>query len=339
MERLDLRIDVSASVPLPGPLKLAVSVYLPDPARVGPAPLILYAVPGGGFSKTYFDMSFPGRTAYSQAAHHVERGLIFVAIDHLGVGQSSIPDLSAVTLEMMAAAYDHAVRALTSRFQAGTLAPGFPALPRHTKIGIGQSMGGCVTIVTQGRHSSFDAVAPLGFSAIHTVLPQPTQAATEATIAAALRLRRDGLTGDALAQFHASITDFRYHHHWSDVPEDILAIDEAKGEALAPFRSATMPNCGAAGLLPGCVAAEAAAIEAPVLIAMGERDVCRNPRAEPAAYLSARDITLFIAPTMAHMHNFASTRTLFWDRIESWARRIAADGSTTTPAFDTEAGA
>src|SRR2546427_469009 len=52
------------------------------------------------------------------------------------------------------------------------LSEALPPLPGLVRIGIGQSMGGCLTVVMQGRHATFDAIAPLGYSAIHTVLPQ-----------------------------------------------------------------------------------------------------------------------------------------------------------------------
>ncbi len=74
---------------------------------------------------------------------------------------------------------------------------------------------------------------------------------------------------------------------------------------------------------PGAVASEAAVITAPVLVAVGERDVVPNPWLEPFAYKSATDISLYVCPRMAHMHNFASTRELFWDRIQIWGEGVS----------------
>ena len=75
-------------------------------------------------------------------------------------------------------------------------------------------------------------------------------------------------------------------------------------------------------LAPGAIAPEAAAVLAPVLVAMGERDVIADPKGEPRAYLSARSVDLFICPRMGHMHNFAGTRELLWQRIETWAEWV-----------------
>jgi hypothetical protein len=92
---------------------------------------------------------------------------------------------------------------------------------------------------------------------------------------------------------------------------------------LPPWRSATTPSCGIYMVAPGTVATEAAAITVPVLAAMGERDVVPNPWMEPFAFKSSTDITLFVCPRMGHMHNFASTRFDFWQRIHSWGTGVA----------------
>lgn len=76
-------------------------------------------------------------------------------------------------------------------------------------------------------------------------------------------------------------------------------------------------------LAPGTVATEAAAITSPVLIAVGERDVVPDPWLEPKAFKSSTDITIFVSPRMAHMHNFASTRELLWERIHAWGAGVA----------------
>ena len=38
-------------------------------------------------------------------------------------------------------------------------------------IGIGQSMGGCLTVVQQGRYHCYDGIGVLGYSAVHTHPP------------------------------------------------------------------------------------------------------------------------------------------------------------------------
>ena len=41
-----------------------------------------------------------------------------------------------------------------------------------------------------------------------------------------------------------------------------------------------------------------------------------DPRGETRAYESSPSVDFFVCPRMAHMHNFAGTRELFWQRID-----------------------
>ncbi len=329
MESVELKIDVSAAVALPGPLHIAASVFLPDAATLTSPPVVMFAFPGGGYSRGYFDIHAPGHSGYSQAEHHTGRGIIFVAADHLCVGSSSIPDPAALSIEMLAAANDAAIREITAQIAQGALKRGFPPVRNPVTIAIGQSMGGCITIVMQGRLRTCDGVASLGFSAIHTVLPQRTEAARLRGIAANKLFRNQDLRKLAAAASGAGDVDFVYPFHWEDVPQDILDADMKGGYPLRkttpPWGSLTMPACARLMLSPGYVTQEAAAIDVPVLIAAGERDVVPDPRAETGAFKSSRDVSVYVVPNMAHMHNFASTRTLLWNRIADWSLTVARE--------------
>jgi len=61
-----------------------------------------------------------------------------------------------------------------------------------------------------------------------------------------------------------------------------------------------------------------------VLIANGERDTCPEPHKEPGAYSASPDVSMVIVPTMAHMHNFASTRETLWRRLRDWSQMLAS---------------
>lgn len=327
MKRVELRIDVTASAKLPGRQELAATAFLPDALPAGATPIVMFAVPGGGYSRGYFDMHFDGRTGYSEAEHHAAHGIVLIAFDHLGVGDSTATAIEAITFTTLADTYADAVKQVLARIAAGTLDPALPKIAKPFVVGIGQSMGGCVTILTQGRHRVFEAIAPLGYSAIHTVLPMQDPAK--------LAKVRDQFEfesgGDARAisveATSAVIGDFVYPFHWDDVPKAILDADMATGyphrKVNPPFGSATVPPCAVQMMSPGAVKAEAAAITVPVLIGDGQRDVCPDPWAEPSAYRSSRDVAVFVVPAMAHMHNFAGTRALLWDRLADWSRMLA----------------
>jgi hypothetical protein len=318
--RADTRIDVTGSVPTDGEFSLAASVIAPadlDPAR---PPVVLFGFPGGGYGRRYYDLALPGLTGYSQAEYHAERGWVLVAVDHLGVGESSVPDQAKLTFEVLAAATDAAVGAALGRLTNGTLVDGLPPVRPGVVIGAGQSLGGAVVTVTQGRHQTFDAVALLGFSAIEIVLR--TAPDTTATVDSG------PVDYTALPEGESLIDEngFTYAFHWQDVPRDIVTADMGHGY---PFRtrvpswgSATTPPCAIDMMTPGFAAKEAGAITAPVFLGAGERDVLPDPWAEPTAFRGSHDITLFVAPRMAHMHNFAGTRELFWERLHGWGEQI-----------------
>ncbi len=327
MQRIERRIDVSEAAGLGEPVEMAVSIVLPDPADLPARPVAIFAVPGGGYSRAYYHLSFAGHEGYDEAAWHAARGTVHVAIDHVGVGESSIPDLSRISFQTLAATHDSCVRQVAAMIERGDLAPGFPARPGLFRVGMGQSMGGGVTILAQGRFASFDAIAPCGVSAIHTALPQRNAEEFER----GKRRFAEVSVGDA-SQSHLTTShdgvDYVYPFHWEDVPADILEADMVGGYPIrrtAPaFGSLTIPHCAVQMMTPGCFAEDAARIAVPVLVAVGERDTCPDPRAEPSAYRASPDIGVFIVPRMAHMHNFASTRELLWQRLHGWSRMLAA---------------
>ena len=172
-------------------------------------------------------------------------------------------------------------------------------------------MGGCFTIVQQGRHATYDGIGILGFSALQTVLSFPPGTPSDADVFAP---RDDGLP---------MVT---WCFHYDDEPADVVDED-MRGypmrARMPAWGSATMPPSAIEMIEPGCVREEAAAVTVPVLVAVGERDVVPNPRAEPQAYAQSPDITVYTCPRMSHMHNFASTRERFWARLHSWGETVA----------------
>ena len=306
-----VRTDVSAEVEHHGPQRIAATIHWPDAAALAARPPVLVCMPGAGYSRRYFDIPDPG---YSQAAYHAAHGFIVIALDHLGVGDSSTPPAEHARLPDVAAANHAAVTCWLEKLRAGALGDYGP-IAIGPVIGLGQSMGGHVAVIMQARHSSFDGVAALGSSMAHTWLPSKTP----------WREARIPTTGDPRPAMQA--IDWRAAFHWDDVPARFVEPDtvgKAAGQAPpAPWISLTTPNAGDL-LYPGAIAADAARIDVPVLIGMGELDVTRDPVREFAAFMSARDVGIFTVPNMAHMHNFAGTRERMWVRVEAFVHQVAA---------------
>jgi alpha-beta hydrolase superfamily lysophospholipase len=343
VQSLDLRIDVTDAAALGERAVVAVTVHLPDPARMADPPVVCFAKPGGGYSRGYYTCDLPGPASGAQSDWHVARGWIFISIDHLGVGDSSLHAAAKLDYAHVAAANQAAEQQILKKLAEGSLVKGFPVVTRSLKLGLGQSMGGCLTIVQQGRYHCYDGIGILGYSAVHThppvrpgasplvaawlsrdtLLTEPLITLNPSQLAAAGGVSRDrGGAGDAMV--------WGFHYDDEDralIEEDLARFnrnitdpERQKGYTAPPWGSLTVPGAVSRSCLtPGIIASEAAAVKCPVLCAMGERDVVGDPKGEPRAYLSATSVDLFICPRMAHMHNFAGTRELFWRRIETWA--------------------
>jgi acetyl esterase len=196
-------------------LSVAVTVIAPDPAAIGERPIAWFAWPGGGYNRRYYDLQLPGRSGYSQAEFHAARGSIFVACDHIGVGDSATPS-GAFNHSDIACINAAVVRKVLAGLADGTLIAGLPALTNPFPLGMGQSYGGLLLTHLQAEHGLLRGVAMLGWSGVCTqvkdvsgtqnVAPPADLAGTEAL--------QDGLNHP-----------YRRSFHFDDVPEDIVAED------------------------------------------------------------------------------------------------------------------
>ncbi len=334
---VQLQVDVTEAAGLGEPAHVALTVTVPDELKVHP--VVCFAKPGGGYARGYYTEDLPGPGTGAQAAWHAERGWIFVSLDHLGVGDSSQHDSERLTYTPVVAASQAAESEVRQKLAAGTLIDGFPKVERPVTIGIGQSMGGALLVVQQGRYHCYDGIGVLGYSAVHT---HPPSAPGTPPLALPW-MPRDTMPSDGVVTNGRALAErdpggpaaMAWGFHYDDVDPETVARDvedfpTRKGD-VPPWGSATVPMTVALWCVtPGGVQPEAAAIRCPVLVALGERDVLVDPRGEPRAYLSSPSVDLFICPRMAHMHNFAGTRELMWRRIEAWTDWVRATVSQET---------
>lgn len=351
IRHIDITIDVSTELGLGEPAQIAATVTLPDPSNLPERPVVCFAKPSGGYARGYYTCELPGPGKGAQADFHAARGWIFIAMDNLGSGASSLHaphllDFSNVTTAALAAEQD-----LLMRLANGVLASGFPPILQPVTICIGQSTGGSLAIVQQARHGCYDGIGMLGFSAVHShpasppgeapvVVPWfsrdvPADQPGSVINAAAVSRAQGAPAGEA------AWAALAWGFHYDDVPQDVVEQDLAHYEDIvanrksraerhtsAPWMSFTTPQEATRfTLTPGIVAPEAASITVPVLSAMGERDLVVDPLGEARAFRSALSFDLFVCPRMGHMHNFASTRSLLWQRIHSFGQWCVAAAS------------
>lgn len=345
--QVDLIVDVTDAAGLGEPAHLAVTILLPDPALLDESPIVCFAKPGGGYSRHYFTHDLPGPARGGQAPFHAARGWIFVAMDNLGCGNSSLHDGSQLHFTTLAQAAYAAEQEVLARLANGVLAAGYPPVLQPVCIAIGHSTGGLLSIIQQARYRCFDGIALLGASAVHNHPPTPPGEAPIVTPWFSRDRAPDApggiLNADALARAmsgapqEAAWTALAWSFHFDDVPADVVEQELSHYELIAarraapagaseraPWMSFTTPQESARfTLTPGIIAPEAAAITVPVLSAMGERDLVVDPAGEARAFRSTPSFDLFTCPRMGHMHNFAGTRSLLWERIHAFGQWCA----------------
>ena len=212
-------------------------------------------------------------------------------------------------------------------------------------LGIGQSMGGAFTIVQQGRHHGYDGVGILGYSPLRTQPPtapgtppltSPLGATRHPAVRRHLHQRAGagggGGTGGAERRWRCHPT----RNRWRGPSTSTTSTRRSCGETwrtTPPGTATSRP--GDPPPSPGTAVAVVPGSRAP-----------RWPRRPPSEHQSSSrsvsvtswsihaaspghtsrrpSVDLFVCPRMAHMHNFAGTRELFWRRIETWAQWVRA---------------
>lgn len=303
----EVRIDVSDVMPTAisggDPLHIAAWVFLPD--RPPSIPTVIVLFNGGTYDRRYFHFEVPGRGEYSCAEYLRARGHIVILPDHLGVGASDrAKDQMQATREVAALAHHTAIERIYAMLRAGTLADGVAPVPHFVKVGGGHSMGGFMTITQQAAHRTYDLCLILGYTAagVHLTIADRHVRADPGPL--------DPGQPDYALRDRAML---RSTFHWDDVPEDVLAVDNGLLVEV-PYVLSTQ------SITTGIVVSDAASIDVPVYINLGERDVSPVPHAEPSYYGMSRDITLHILPHSGHCQNFANTRLEMYDRIDRWVR-------------------
>jgi pimeloyl-ACP methyl ester carboxylesterase len=322
----DLSFDVSEAIGSGENLSQAAWLFLPDDPTLAAAVLVCLA--GGTYDKRYWHLEVPGRRGYSFAEHLAGLGYLVVALDHLGTGGSSGPQRSgSVGLRMLAAGDAEAVAQVSARLREGTLVKGLPPL-RLPVVGVGHSMGSCLTTMVAAQAGPYDAVALLGYGVqvanVQNEADDGESLAARVSQSEAVFRQLNGLGPDDVSCV-VPRERLRQLFHAPDVPGDVIAADDA-AESRVPVRAASEV------ITPGYVAECAAAVDVPVFLALGSHlDVSPDPYTEVANYRVSRDVTLYIVEGSAHCHNFSTARVALWDRVATWIPSAVKTDSAWAP--------
>lgn len=317
-------LRVESGVDLPGfpSARIAVDVHTPDFRSLRSPPVVLICLPGGGMNRRYFDlMPADGDHSFSFARQMSARGFIVVTLDHLGIGDSDRPeDGYLLTPELLARANAQATDAVLRRLREGSLVPGIPRLPHLLSLGVGHSMGAMMTVLQQARAHQHAGIMLLGFSTRGLPEYLSPEARELAKDCVAVRARLPELAKKMFVESYPVIKP-------SPQASGIYAggnADPRAVEALKAARGPLLPVPAFLSMLPGNVAPEAAAIDVPLFLGLGERDMAGPTHLIPAAFPKSRDVTLHILREAGHSHFLFPTRDGLFERLSLWARAVVA---------------
>lgn len=286
MRSTDKAVDVTSATGLADPTHIAATLHLPDGLTASPKHLI-FTLHGGGYNRAYWDPPFAD-ASYSFARWFTDQGKAVLAIDMLGMGQSSRPEPeSRLSSALIAAAHAEALRQIVAQWDTAV-----------SVTGVGHSMGGMMLIAQAADFPDMDRIAVLGWANE----PMKLGDADVATLQAGL------IPSGYIATPRPPMRRLFY---WEDVPLALIEADEASG-------STTPASLGRAALTPGIVHDAAARISVPVLIVQSAIDTSPAPHKEVGYFSKSPDVTLQIVEGAAHCQNFAGPRVQHWRRLNDW---------------------
>nr|WP_238956006.1 alpha/beta hydrolase [Mycobacterium intracellulare] len=312
-----MTFDVTAAVGSGEQLMQAAWAFLPE--RPADAPAVLVCLAGGTYDKHYWHIDIEEHPGYSFGEHMADAGFVVIAVDHLGIGDSTDPLSSGpLGLELLAKGDAEVARQVRERLRHGNLHDDLPPMTVPL-IGVGHSMGACLTTMVQATARPYDAVALLGYGVQITNVYESTADAQDLeqriqqTIEVSCQLTGAQPTDSHTFAPRSYLLELFYA---GEVPQPVVDADTAV-QSRVPVRAAAEVTT------PGMVERYAPLVDVPVFLAFGAAlDVSPNPYAEPANYTGSPDVTLYLVPGSGHCHNFASHRGHLWDRIAQWLRTV-----------------
>jgi pimeloyl-ACP methyl ester carboxylesterase len=295
MHSRDVVFDVGEVTQLGSGAQVAGSLHLPDRVEERGQLELLLCLHGGGYRRSYWHPPFGENDEYSFARFFTDRGKAVLALDQLGMGDSSKPEPeSRLSRTKIAAASAHALAQAARSLTDGTWARAAAV----AVTGVGHSIGGMMIITQAATHGGLDRVAVLGWANQPLTLGDTDPALLSSEVIPS-------------GYLPAPRVLLRSLFYLPDVPKPIVEADEATATPT--------PSClGRDALTPGIVHDAAARISVPLMVVYGVVDTSPDPWCEVAYFMGSQDVTLSVVVGSAHCHNLAGTRRQHWERLNRW---------------------
>lgn len=282
-------------------LHLEVSWLAPEPGRSN---TVLVCLPGGGMRREFFDMA--GDFSFVAAMRQQGHGLLL--IDHPGVGGSDQPlDGYLLTPRRIAELHHRALSTLRSRI---------PELADARSIGIGHSMGALLSLLQQAQHRSHAGLVLLGFGFDGLPHYLPEQARELLDDRAALEAASAEL---ARGLFRVSYP--LMNQGGSGGIYGGKTADSGAGEAISAVSTHLLPVPGFMSMYPQHWNADAALIDVPVLLALGDNDLVKAPDNAAEIFSASPDVQVMTLPETGHSQFVFSSRHALFAAINAWVDR------------------
>ncbi len=267
-----------------------------------------FCLPGGGTSRDFFDLGRFDGVDYSFASRMTALGHRVIAMDHPGTGSNPLPA-------------DHPF--LTPRQSSDYIAQacsdfiGKDASNSSNVIGLGHSMGGMITVLTQARHRPFAGVALLGSSAsgldwglddhekTYIGKPDAVEQALEELV-----MRKFGSPFPRVSGGPSGKS---------------ITFGGATEKLTGRLREISIPLYAAGGMtsmIRGSFLDEVEAIDGPLFFAFGDHDIGVPPEEAPGPFTGTGDVELHVLENCGHNSLAFPVIEKLCAELDRWAREI-----------------
>jgi pimeloyl-ACP methyl ester carboxylesterase len=316
-------VDVPVTIDTGQPQTMHGTLCLPPD---GNPRTIQVLVPGATYDHRYWDFGYqPERYNFRKAMN--EAGYATFVVDRLGTGLSSRPLSTRLTAATQAAAVHQVIGALRTGEAGGITFP--------TVILGGHSLGSMIAVVEAATYHDADAVLITGLTHLPSATGFPGAAADLRPAILDPALADDGYDPGYLTTATGSRAQMFYTPETMD--PRVLALDEETKTVAAATEFSD-------GLLLGSFTPYTDLIDAPVMVADGERDYifcggnvggCEDSASlmalEKPSYAHAACLDTFVLPSAGHSINLATNTGAYQDAVLRWADTMVGTGAEPVP--------